>query len=143
MGLDLLGGGTPYVGEGLDTVKIELEAAVERGRLTRRGALNAGVDLGLAQALVQQAHGQRHMLGYVVVHIEARAGLVRIQDTDFDHGLASRGFSKSRNILQQRLWRRRGPGGGSRVARSVEDSGAGGSPGPGVGGLRGCDADGL
>jgi len=43
------------------------------------------------------------MLAYVVVHIEVRAGLVRIQDTDFDHGFASRGFSKSRNILQRRL----------------------------------------
>src|SRR5258708_30645204 len=133
MGLVLLGGGSAYVGEGLDTVKIELAAAVERGRLARRGALNAGVDLGLAQALVQQAHGQRHMLAHVVVHIEVRAGLVRIQHTDFDHGLGLSWIIEEPKYTpatagRQRLWRCRGPGGGSGGPGSLTGFGGGGTP---------------
>src|SRR6202007_24674 len=69
----------------IDRIVIELAPAEEGRWLPRRGSLNAGVDFGLVQPVGKQLHRARHMLGGVIGHVEVRAGLVGVEDTDFDH----------------------------------------------------------
>ena len=83
--LQLGGGGSLDLDESRDTVEVKLAAAVEGRRLTGGSSLQAGIDFGLAQILLQETHCQRHVRTDVIVDIETRARLIGIEDRKFDN----------------------------------------------------------